>query len=100
MWCSCECINSLGFPYFRPNLVSVSIINLKERRYSLPLLCFRVLSFVGEYPETAVELHKQLQEQIEASTTLDDVRGHLSELANDNFILTAEKSDGMALYWR
>ena len=58
------------------------------------------LSFVGALPETAAELHKQIQEEIESSATLQEVQKHLSELATDNFILSADKPDGTTLYWR
>lgn len=58
------------------------------------------LSFVGDYPESAAELHKQIQEEIEPNATLDTIQGQLTELANDNFIHTAEKPDGTTLYWR
>lgn len=62
-----------------------------------------VLSFVGETPETAVEIHKQIQEECEPSATLEDVRISLLELANDDFIMSAQKPDGTDLtdiYWR
>ena len=62
-----------------------------------------VLSFVGEIPETAVEIHKQIQEECEPSAVLEDVRRSLLELAYDNFIMSAEKPDGTDLtniYWR
>ena len=59
-----------------------------------------VLSFVGNYPETANELHKQIHEELEASATLDEVQGHLTTLVADHFITSAEKSDGTTIYWR
>lgn len=58
------------------------------------------LSFVGSMPETAAELHKQIQAEIEPDATLDTVQEQLAELANDHFIHTAETSDGTAVYWR
>ena len=65
---------------------------------SLPKIL--TLSFVGDYPESAAELHKQIREELEPDATLDTVQGHLAELASDNFILTAYKPDGTAIYWR
>ena len=65
---------------------------------SLPKIL--TLSFVGGLPETAAELHKQIQEEIEPAATLETVQQQLMELADDHFIFTAEKSDGTAIYWR
>lgn len=58
------------------------------------------LSFVGDRPESAAELHRQIQEEIEPNATLDTVQAQLTELVNDNFIHSAEKPDGTTLYWR
>lgn len=58
------------------------------------------LSFVGDYPETAAELHKQIKEECEPTAQLITVRNHLTELAKDSFIHTAERQDGTAIYWR
>ena len=65
---------------------------------SLPKIL--TLSFVGDFPETAAELHKQIKEELEPDTTLDTVQEHLTELADRHFIYTAEKSDGTTIYWR
>ena len=59
-----------------------------------------VLSFVGDYPETAAELHKEIKEECEPTAKLITVRNHLTELANDHFIQVAERADGTAIYWR
>ena len=59
-----------------------------------------VLSFVGARPETATELHKQLQEEIEKDTTLEEVTEHLTALASDHFIASATRDDGTPTYWR
>ena len=59
-----------------------------------------ILSFVGDYPETAPELHKQIQEEMEPSCTLEHVEQNLTELAKDSFIYTAERPDGTAIFWR
>ena len=58
------------------------------------------LSFVGNMPESAAELHKQIQEEIEPDATLETVRQQLTELADSNFIFTAEKPNGTTIYWR
>ena len=58
------------------------------------------LSFVGAIPETAAELHKQLQAEVEPNATLAEVQAHLTELADRHFIYTAEKPDGSTIYWR
>ena len=58
------------------------------------------LSFVGSVPETAAELHKQIQDELEPDATLEVVQFQLTELAGDNFIQSAEKSDGTSIYWR
>ena len=58
------------------------------------------LSFVGSSPETAVELHRQIREEIEPSTELQEIETQLTELATDNFIQSAEKPDGTMTYWR
>ena len=58
------------------------------------------LSFVGSRPETAVELHNQIREEIEPSAELVDIEAQLTELANDNFIQSAEQPDGTMTYWR
>lgn len=65
---------------------------------SLPKIL--TLSFVGDFPESAADLHKQIQEELEPDATLDTVQGHLAELADKYFIHTAEKPDGTAIYWR
>lgn len=49
------------------------------------------LSVVGSVPETAVELHKQIREEIEPSAELQDIETQLTELATENFIQSAEK---------
>lgn len=59
-----------------------------------------VLSFVGSFPETAAELHKQLQEEVESSASFAQVEQHLTALASDNFILSATRDDGTPIYWR
>ena len=58
------------------------------------------LSFVGSVPETAVELHKQIREEIEPSAELQEIETQLTELATENFIMSAEKADGTPIYWR
>ena len=58
------------------------------------------LSFVGSVPETAVELHKQIREEIEPSAELQEVSTQLADLATDNFIQSAERQDGTPIYWR
>lgn len=65
---------------------------------SLPKIL--TLSFTGDHPESAAELHKQIQEELEPNATLEEVQGHLTELADEHFIHTAEKPDGTTLYWR
>ena len=57
-------------------------------------------SFVGHSPESAAELHKQIQEELEPDATLDTVQKHLTELAWENLIHTAEEPDGTPVYWR
>ena len=57
-----------------------------------------VLSFVGSYPESAAELHKQIKEECKPTADLETVQNHLTELASDHFILSAEKPDGTAIY--
>lgn len=57
------------------------------------------LSFVGEMPESAAELHQQIQEEIEPAATLETVQQQLTELAEGHFIFTAEKPNG-TVYWR
>ena len=58
------------------------------------------LSFVGDIPESAAELHKQIQEELEPAATLETVAQQLTELADAHLIFTAEKSNGMTIYWR
>ena len=58
------------------------------------------LSFVGSAPETATELHEQIQAEIEPSATLEEVATQLTELAGDNFIQSAARADGTEIYWR
>ena len=58
------------------------------------------LSFVGEMPESAAELHKQIQEEIEPAATLETIQQQLRELAEGHFIYTAEKPNGTTIYWR
>ena len=60
----------------------------------------RTLSFTGEHAESAAELHKQIQEELEPNATLEEVQEHLTELADAHFIHTAEKPDGTHVYWR
>lgn len=64
------------------------------------LLKILVLSFVGDYPEAAAELHRQIQEELQPDATLQEVQRHLAELASDNFILTAKNPEGTDIYWR
>lgn len=59
-----------------------------------------ILSFVGSQPESAAELHKQIQSECEPSATFEDVQKSLAELADDNFIMSAQKDDGTDIYWR
>ena len=68
------------------------------RMSSIPKIL--ILSFVGEFPETATQLHQQLKEEVEPAATLEEVTTNLTELANDNFIMSAEKADGTTLFWR
>ena len=58
------------------------------------------LSFVGGTPETAAELHKQIQAELEPAAALETVAQQLRELADAHLIFTAEKSNGTTLYWR
>ena len=58
------------------------------------------LSFVGSRPETAVELHKQIRAEIEPSAKLMEIETQLTQLATDNFIQSAEKTDGTPIFWR
>ena len=58
------------------------------------------LSFVGSYPESAAELHKQIKEECEPTANLETVQNHLTELANAHFIFSTEKPDGTSIYWR
>ena len=57
------------------------------------------LSFVGGMPESAAELHKQIQEELEPDATLATVTEQLEELADDGHIFVAEKPTG-TVYWR
>ena len=58
------------------------------------------LNFVDDYPKSAAELHKQIQEEIEPDTNLQEVQAHLAELASDNFIINAKNLKGIEKYWR
>ena len=59
------------------------------------------LSFTGGIPETAAELHQQIQNEIEPSTTLEEIQTQLNDLATEGFIQSAErKDDGATVYWR
>ena len=58
------------------------------------------LNFVSSAPETATELHKQIQSEIEPDATLEVVQTQLTELAAENFILSAARADGTEIYWR
>ena len=64
------------------------------------MLKILTLSFVGDMPESAAELHKQIQEEIEPDATLETVQQQLTELADSHFIFTAEKPNGTTIYWR
>ena len=84
-----------------PEKVKAHIAKKKEEASQVSHLAkILVLSFVGDYPETATELHKQIHEGLEASATLDEVQGHLTALVADHFIASAEKPDGTTIYWR
>ena len=58
-----------------------------------------ILSFVGDMPESAAELHKQIQEELEPAAALATVTEQLEELADELHIFVAEKPTG-TVYWR
>ena len=58
------------------------------------------LSFVGGYPETPEDLHKQIKEELEPAATLEVVAEQLAELASEGHIHVAMPPDGRKLYWR
>ena len=45
------------------------------------------LSFVGAIPASAVELHKQIQEELEPAAALETVAQQLTELADAHLIV-------------
>lgn len=76
-------------------------MNVPEETDESPkLVKILVLSFVGGHPESAEELHQQIQAEIEPDATRQEVQRHLAELASDDFILTAKNPEGTNIYWR